>query len=75
MKKKRASTNMRMAKERAQCLIEHSTSYQVLCGVDSEVLQNTHFAKRQNVIAQCKSRPANGIFGFCQRSDGITSTN
>jgi len=32
--------NRRLAKKRVQCLIEHSTSYQLLCWVDSLVLRN-----------------------------------
>jgi hypothetical protein len=32
--------NRRLAKKRVQWLIEHSTSYQLLCWVDSLVLRN-----------------------------------
>jgi hypothetical protein len=32
--------NRRLAKKRVQWLIEHSTSYQLLCWVDSFVLRN-----------------------------------
>ena len=32
--------NRRLAKKRVQWLIEHSTSYQILCWVDSLVLRN-----------------------------------
>jgi len=32
--------NGRLAKKRVQWLIEHSTSYQILCWVDSVVLRN-----------------------------------
>jgi len=32
--------NRRLAKKRVQWLIEHSTSYQILCWVDSFVLRN-----------------------------------
>jgi len=34
------TANRRLAKKRVQWVIEHSTSYQLLCWVDSFVLQN-----------------------------------
>ena len=37
---RRAAYNRRLAKKRVQWLIEHSTSYQILCWVDSLVLRN-----------------------------------
>jgi len=36
---KKPAGNRRLAKKRVQWLIEHSTSYQVLCWVDSLVLR------------------------------------
>jgi len=38
--KEHRSDNRRLAKKRVQWLIEHSTSYQLLCWVDSLVLRN-----------------------------------
>lgn len=35
-----AAANRRLAKKRVQWLIEHSTSYQIICWVDSLVLRN-----------------------------------
>ena len=37
---RRPAGNRRLAKKRVQWLIEHSTSYQILCWVDSLVLRN-----------------------------------
>ena len=37
---KTPASNRRLAKKRVQWLIEHSTSYQLLCWVDSLVLRN-----------------------------------
>ena len=37
---KSRTANRRLAKKRVQWLIEHSTSYQLLCWVDSLVLRN-----------------------------------
>jgi hypothetical protein len=37
---KQRPANRRLAKKRVQWLIEHSTSYQLLCGVDSFELLN-----------------------------------
>ena len=57
--------NRRLAKKRVQWLIEHSTSYQLLCLVDSLVLKIPAFAKRQNVIGQCRKPAAHSsTFGF-----------
>jgi len=37
---RKTTANRRLAKKRVQWLIEHSTSYQLLCWVDSLVLRN-----------------------------------
>jgi hypothetical protein len=39
-RKEQRRHNRRLAKKRVQWLIEHSTSYQLLCWVDSLVLRN-----------------------------------
>jgi hypothetical protein len=40
MSDEKTAYNRRLAKKRVQWLIEHSTSYQLLCWVDSLVLRN-----------------------------------
>ncbi len=40
MTERKSAYNRRLAKKRVQWLIEHSTSYQILCWVDSLVLRN-----------------------------------
>ena len=51
-KKEQRPANRRLAKKRVQCLIEHSTSYQLLCWVDSLVLRNRQLrqAKKRYVL-------------------------
>ncbi len=49
---RRASANRGFAKKRVQWLIEHSTSYQILCLVDSFVLRNPLLRKAPNRYAQ-----------------------
>jgi hypothetical protein len=55
--------NRRLAQWRVSWLIEHSTSHQLLWYIDSFVLrienprsEIRHFAKRQTVNAQCKTK-------------------
>jgi hypothetical protein len=47
---KQRPANRRLAKKRVQCLIEHSTSHQILCWVDSLVLRNPHLLLLPSVI-------------------------
>ncbi len=51
------AANRRLAKKRVQWLIEHSTSYQLLCWVDSLVLRNPLLRqapkRKQQLITLC----------------------
>jgi hypothetical protein len=49
---RKTTANRRLAQYRAEQLIEHSNSYQLLWSIDSFVLQIRHCAKRQNVISK-----------------------
>jgi hypothetical protein len=46
------TANRRLAKKRVQWLIEHSTSYQLLCWVDSLVLRNPLLRQAPNRYSQ-----------------------
>ena len=50
------TTNWRLAKKRVQWLIEHSTSYQLLCWVDNLVLRNPLLRKAPNRHHQPKQK-------------------
>jgi len=52
MTERKTTHNMRLAKKRVQLLFEHSTSYKLLCWVDSFVFRNPllrQAPKRQTV--------------------------
>jgi len=50
---RRAACNSGFAKKRVQWLIEHSTSHQHLCWLDSFVLRNPLLRKAAKRYAQC----------------------
>jgi hypothetical protein len=50
------AANRRLAKWRVKWLIKHSTSYQLLCWVESLVLQNPLLRQAPNVSPQPKRR-------------------
>src|SRR5690606_22442996 len=50
--KEQRTANRRLAKKRVQRLIEHSTSYQILCLVDSLVLRNPLLRQAPNRCAK-----------------------
>jgi hypothetical protein len=68
---KKPAGNRRLAKKRVQWLIEHSTSYQVLCWVDSLVASNsasspsakTLPASLKDVIARMNDRNTHKVTG------------
>ena len=53
--------NRRLAKKRVQWLIEHSTSYQILCWVDSLVLRNPLLRQAPNRYAQLSEYPTERV--------------
>jgi len=48
-KKEALSGNRRLAKKRVQWLNEHSTSYEILCWIDSLVLRNPLLRQAPNL--------------------------
>ena len=50
--KEQRTANRRLAKKQVQWLIEHSTSYQTLCWVDSLVLRNPLLRQAPNRYGQ-----------------------
>ena len=57
-KKEGRRHNSGFAKKRVQWLIEHSTSYQLLCYIDSLVLRNPLLRKAANRYGQVKTTKA-----------------
>jgi hypothetical protein len=51
--------NRRLAKKRVQWLIEHSTSYQLLCWVESFVLRNPLLRQAPKRYASCHETAKN----------------